>query len=356
MKKIVTAIGNPEIAQKLSKENNIEINYKDIQYKEGILEILENDNKINLIIINEKIPGKIEINLLIENILKINSQIKIYLILESKNIKIKNKNINIFNQINYEEIIKKIFEEDIQKRAIENEINLEKIPEEKIVKGEQGKNAIGNVEIERTDTKNQNIDEWCEDLSKLVVILGPENIGKSVIAVIVSFFVSKHKRVLLVDMDTENGNINTILQVKKNANKIQNISNNLDFICTENSIKNIEKNYDFIFIDNYNKNKLNENYKIIFISDGNLIGIEKSKKLLNKLNLIKIRNNILLINNYNKNSIDKKLLKNIFYEFNNVEKIKYSEKYNLIINNFNKINLNIFFNKKYKKIVQKIIN
>ena len=105
MQKILTAIGNPEIAQKLSKENNIEINYKDIQYKEGILEILENDNKINLIIINEKIPGKIEINLLIENISKINPQIKIYLILENKNIKIKNKNIIILIQINYEEIM-----------------------------------------------------------------------------------------------------------------------------------------------------------------------------------------------------------------------------------------------------------
>lgn len=356
MKKMLTAIGNPEIAQKLSKENNIEINYKDIQYKEGILEILENDNEINLIIINEKIPGKIEINLLIENILKNNSQIKIYLILENKNIKIKNKNIIIFNQINYEEIMKKIFEEDIQKKTIENEINLEKIPEEKIVKSEQEKTERKNLEIEKADIKNQNIYEWCEDFSKIVVILGPENVGKSVIAVIISFLVSKHKRVLLVDMDTENGNINTILQVKKNANRIQNISNNLDFICTENSIKNIEKNYDFIFIDNYNKNKLNENNKIIFISDGNLIGIEKSKKILNKLNLIKIKNNILLINNYNKNSIDKKILKNIFYEFNNIEKIKYSEKYNLIINNFNKINLNIFFYKKYKKIIQKIIN
>ena len=58
MKKILTAIGNPTIAEKLEKEENVEIIYKDIQYKEGILEILEKDNKINLIIINEKIPGQ----------------------------------------------------------------------------------------------------------------------------------------------------------------------------------------------------------------------------------------------------------------------------------------------------------
>lgn len=356
MRKILTAIGNPEIAEKLSKENNLEINYKDIQYKEGILEILENDNKINLIIINEKIPGKIEINLLIENILKINSQIKIYLIIENKNIKIKNNNIIIFNKINYEEIIEKIIEDDIQKKIIENKIILKKIPEEEITKSEQQKIEIKNIEAEKTDINNQDTEEWCEDSSKFVVVLGPENIGKSIIAVIISFLISKRKRVLLVDMDIENGNINTVFQVKKNANQIHKIANNLDFICTENSIKNIEKNYDFIFIDNYNKNKLNKNYKIIFISDGNLIGIEKSKKIINKLNLIKNKNNILLINNYNKNSIDIKILKNIFYEFINIEKIKYSEKYNLLINNFNIIDLNIFFNKKYKKIIQKIIN
>ena len=356
MKKILTAIGNPKIAEKLSKENNIEINYKDIQYKEGILEILENDNKINLIIINEKIPGKIEINLLLENILKINSKIKLYLILENKNIKIKNKNIIIFNQINYEEIIQKIIEDDIQEKIIENKINLKKIPEQEIIKSEQQTIEIEKEKETKEDRNYQEIEEDCEDSSKFIIVFGPENVGKSIIAVIISFLISRRKKVLLVDIDTENGNINTILQVKKNTNKIQKIANNLDFICTENSIKNIEKNYDFIFIDNYNKNKLNKNYKIIFISESNLIGVEKSKKVLNKLNLIKMKNNILLINNYNKNSIDIKILKNIFCEFNNIEKIKYSEKYNLIINNFNKINLNILFNKKYKKIIQKIIN
>lgn len=356
MKKILTAIGNPEISEKLSKENNIEINYKDIQYKEGILEILENDNKINLIIINEKIPGKIEINLLLENILKINSQIKIYLIIENRNIEIKNKNISIFNQINYEEIKQKINKEESDEIRNENKMNLEKIQEQERIKSEQR-----TIEIEKEDIKKENSnyeekEEDCEESSKFVIFLGTENIGKSIIAVIISFLVSKQKRVLLVDMEIENGNINTILQVKKNTNKIQKIANKLDFICTENNIKNIENNYDFILIDNYNKNKINENCKIIFISEGNLIGVEKSKKILNKLNLNKIKNNILLINNYNKNSIDLEILKNIFSEFNNIEKIKYSEKYNLIINNFNKINLNILFNKKYKKIIQKIIS
>ena len=268
MKKILTAIGNPEIAEKLSKENNIEVRYKDIQYKEGILEILENDRKINLIIINEKIPGKIEINLLIENIFKINSQIKIYLIIENKNIKIfTNNNIYILNEINYEKIKEKIIQEEIiSEQKVENKIEIK----------EQGKIEIKNVKKEKININNNYKEKLCEDESKIIVILGNENIGKSVNAIILAFFTAQQKKkVLLVDKDIENGNINTIFQIKKNVNKIQSISENFDFICTENSIKNIEKNYDYIFIDNYNKNELNKNNKIIFISGDNLIEIEK---------------------------------------------------------------------------------
>ena len=42
MKKIITAINNPTLNEKLKKEEYIEIIGKDIQYKEAILEILEN--------------------------------------------------------------------------------------------------------------------------------------------------------------------------------------------------------------------------------------------------------------------------------------------------------------------------
>ena len=59
MKKIITAINNPIINEKLKKEK-IEVIGKDIQYKEGILEILENNKEINFILIDEKLPGEIK--------------------------------------------------------------------------------------------------------------------------------------------------------------------------------------------------------------------------------------------------------------------------------------------------------
>ena len=45
MIKIITAVNNPNLNEELKKENDVEILFKDIQYKEGIIEILENKNR-----------------------------------------------------------------------------------------------------------------------------------------------------------------------------------------------------------------------------------------------------------------------------------------------------------------------
>ena len=45
MKRILTAINNPNLNEKLSQEKSIEIIGKDIQYREAIIDILEKENK-----------------------------------------------------------------------------------------------------------------------------------------------------------------------------------------------------------------------------------------------------------------------------------------------------------------------
>ena len=50
--KIIKSINNPKLNDELKNEKNIEIICKDIFYKEGILEILENEINIDYIIIN----------------------------------------------------------------------------------------------------------------------------------------------------------------------------------------------------------------------------------------------------------------------------------------------------------------
>ena len=58
MNKIVTAIGNKNINLKLKQEEKIEVIGEDIQYEDGILELLEKEININFLIISEEIVNK----------------------------------------------------------------------------------------------------------------------------------------------------------------------------------------------------------------------------------------------------------------------------------------------------------
>ena len=58
---IITAINNEKIFKELKNEKSINIISNDIQYKEGILEILEKNKNIQYIIINEDLNGQIKL-------------------------------------------------------------------------------------------------------------------------------------------------------------------------------------------------------------------------------------------------------------------------------------------------------
>ncbi len=89
MKKVITAIGNKNLNQKLKQENSLEIVTEDIPYKEGIIEFLEN-KQIDFLILSELLPGEIDLKELIEKIKNINSNIQIILFLEKKNQELEN--------------------------------------------------------------------------------------------------------------------------------------------------------------------------------------------------------------------------------------------------------------------------
>ena len=48
--KIITALENPKTNEKLKKETNFQIIGNDVQYQEGVIEILEKNLEVNLII------------------------------------------------------------------------------------------------------------------------------------------------------------------------------------------------------------------------------------------------------------------------------------------------------------------
>ena len=322
---IITAINDKKIYSELENNKHIKIISKDIQYKEGILEMLEENRNINFIILKEDLPGQIKNIELINKIKKINSKIKLIFILNKK-----------------EDIKENYFKKNNINYVYCSEINIKKILE------------IINIE------------------NKIISILGSCGSGKTINLLLMAELLSKNKRILIFE---ENKSVINLLKSRKTNEEIIEIKNNIfllninllkkekvltnkiDYKLIIDKINLIKNNYDYIFIEisNLYKYKLYEKIinKNIYILNSNLMEINKNKKTINYL--INKNNKLnLILNNYNSNSICEEILKNIFKnKIKILEKLKYNKNYNLIINN--KFNINYLYISTKNKIL-KIIN
>ena len=396
--KIITALENPKTNEKLKKETDFEIIGNDIQYQEGVIEILEQNLSINLIIISELLPGEIGFKKIIEKIKSINKEIEIIAILKDENEELKNYLIskgvfNIFynNKITINELIKTI--NNIFNLKKENEINeeiknLKRIilennkPNKKII-NKNIKNKylkIKNKILNKINSKNKIKLE--NNKNKIISIVGINGIGKSVFSSILAKSIN-NKKIILIDFDIFNQSINSIFNVKKtnknnSSNLMLRVNKNIDLLCAVDYLFDekfkVEKNrikklleeylnkYYLIIIDttsecffDYTKEILEKSDLIIFLAGGNLTELKKSKNLLDiyikkwKINKEKIN---IVFNKEDKNSVDNKILKTLFSDFNILEKIKLNNKFDLIVNNnLKKIDKKI--KKKFEKIIEK---
>lgn len=397
MKKIITALAEPQLNNELKKEKDFIVIGKDIQYQEGVIEILETEKEVDFLIISEALPGNEKIENLIEKIKQINNEVNIVIILENKkeelekNLYSKNVYLILYNKIEIKEIIKLIKnKKEDENEKIKKEINdLKKIIIEQNSKNKQN--------------KKQRIKEVKElnSQKEIICILGSGGVGKSIFTVnLAKSLIYSKKKILIIDFDILNNSLHTILGVKKYSEKISKkikennlikdkiglkelkikINKRIDLISGINllfdskyKINNIQFNnlfndvkrfYDVIIIDtssecffNYTKDIIKKSNINIFIVEPNLLEIQKSKNILKiykeEWNIDNNKINI-LFNKFNKNSIDINILKIIFSEYNIIGKIDINNKYNLIINkNANKIDKNI--KKEYLKIIEKYL-
>ena len=397
MKKIITALAEPQLNNELKKEKDFIVIGKDIQYQEGVIEILETEKEVDFLIISEALPGNEKIENLIEKIKQINNEVNIVIILENKkeelekNLYSKNVYLILYNKIEIKEIIKLIKnKKEDENEKIKKEINdLKKIIIEQNSKNKQN--------------KKQKIKEVKElnSQKEIICILGSGGVGKSIFTVnLAKSLIYSKKKILIIDFDILNNSLHTILGVKKYSKKISKKikENNLikDKICLKelkikinkridlisginllfdskykidniqfnNLFNDVKKFYDVIIIDtssecffNYTKDIIKKSNINIFIVEPNLLEIQKSKNILKiykeEWNIDNNKINI-LFNKFNKNSIDINILKIIFSEYNIIGKIDINNKYNLIINkNANKIDKNI--KKEYLKIIEKYL-
>ena len=132
--KILTALNNREIYNELKNEfedsNEYKILNKDIIYKEGVLEFLNNNSDINVLILNINIDGNIEVFDLIKKILEINKYIEIIAILKKEDIEIRKflssyniSKILIENNFTFNDLLKNITNNNqIKQKSIEKEL------------------------------------------------------------------------------------------------------------------------------------------------------------------------------------------------------------------------------------------
>lgn len=402
MKQIITALGNPLLNDKLSEEKEFKILTKDIQYQDGIFEILEKEEKIDFLILSEILLGENKIENLIEKIQEKNNQIKIIIILENKKEELENilylkgiKKIYYNNKVQIKEIISFIKNENkeenekiknelenLKELLIKNNINFEKekinnnllenkIDENKLKKNKLNKNKLNKIKIIKNNKKIN---------SKVISIAGTGGVGKSIITLNLSNILKEKKqKILIIDFDILNNSLHTILGVNQYSQKIKNKLQKNDLIQNKINIKElvikINKKVDLIsginllFDSKYKISsekiefileELKQYYDVIIIDTSSECFFDYTKNILNN------SDNILFLLEANLLEIKKanNLLK-IYIEEWNLKK----EKINIIINKYNenavddKIIKNIFseykilgkikFNKKYNILINK---
>lgn len=403
MKKIVTALGNPYLNHQLDKEEEFEIVTKDIQYQDGIFEILEKEEKIDFLIISEILLGENKIETLIEKIKEKNEQIKIIVILKNKQEELENKlylkgvdKIYHNNEVEIEEISSYIKREKENKQI---KLELENLKEILI------KNNIYSEEEnkKRENTVKEKIKLMKKENKKVISVVGTSGVGKSIITLnLANILKEKQEKILILDFDILNQSLHTILGVNQYSKKIKNKLQKNDLIQSKLKIKDLiikinkkvdlisginllfdnkykissqkiqfileelKQYYDIIIIDtssecffDYTKNILHHSDTLLFLLEANLLEIKKAKNLLAiyqeqwKIKEEKIK---IIINKYNENAVDDKIIKNIFSEYKILGKIKLNKKYNTLINkNFEEDIFTKNIKKEYKKITDKII-
>lgn len=348
--KIITAIGDPYLNDELKKYENLDVLCRDIQYQDGIIEIMLEREEIDLLIISDLLIGKCDFKTLINKILEIKKDLKIIVFL-------KEKNDDIEQFLN----VKKIYK--IYNFSQEDYICFF----ESFNKNEQKNNLEINNEISELKAiilkNNSKIKEKYKK-SKLLIFDGESGVGKTCLSVLFSRYLSsQNKKVLIIELENS---IEKILKIKKEENNVKNILKNIqpvekqlyllsDFSIILNKLNSlnvyeiekmmekIRNEFEYIILDfskntfiKYEKYLLKNSEDIIFIIEGDFLSLSKSLKTLEvyekdfKISKNKIK---IIINKLNKYSLKKADLEEYFYDYFCILNVYYNDIFTRVINN-----------------------
>lgn len=391
---ILTAILNENINYKLKEYEKINIKYDDIQYEEGLIEILENDSNIDILILNSIFYK----NIISKNLMKlINKETTIILIKLKEEVYEYKENVIQIENRNEDEMINEIiniisnkFEVEINKvssinylkeenEKIKNELEMLK----KIIEQKKEKKLFEKIKDfkKSKEIKEGNINKKSIKKGNIILFTGVPKTGKTVISSVVAENLSKYNKVLLIDVNFKEKDLITLFNKKKfnekeDENILIKINDNLDLLSdldivikdfrTDISSKldillnQLLYKYDYLIIDFNLENEnfifeyiLNKADKIFILIEGDLLNLKESKKAFEKItNVINKKLIQIIINKNNSRFIEKEVIENIL----NVKismLIDYSKKFIKFINTNGKT---CFRNRNIENLVNKIIN
>lgn len=338
--KILVALDNKEIKEKLNiKYGNKVYNY-DFSYKEDVIEYLKRYSDDYIILTRLDLPGNISY--------------KDY-ILSLKNLSDNSKLVIIVNKLNIDDR-KFLYANEIFNIIEGNEIDIDVIynqieTEDKVVY--------------KTIYKQPNEN----NTKRSIAVLGTNGAGKSFVSYLIANSIAKYtkKDVALISMDSKNscqeilGNINCIdyetseyiNEISKNEENVEKYVNqsnyykNLWYIISKNNynqknnnninikkfIENLENKYNYVVFDtstcylNPDVSQLIDWVdEIIFVINPNYISLKQAKFLLNFLrNSLNVKNNKIkvVVNKIGEFSLDIRQIKSILKLDNKIMNIKY---------------------------------
>lgn len=377
MKKILTAMGNETLNKELCRYAKFEVCEEDLFYQEAVLTEIE-QNKYEAIVLSGLLQGEFEISEFVKQIRIKNSTIRIVIVTDeiTSSFKRKMAELNVVDvfedsSVSIEEIVDALDREESIKEKSE---------------GLKQNSYITKKENSVIPVVNEIKQEYVTlQKQEVIVVTGTSGAGKSTIAVNFARMLAKktNAKVLLVDLDTLNGNIDEILDIHKvpqnvkivldenkkcglnyaveliNKNRFDtNIldelvirSGNLDVLTGNTSLhycQNVlnkdhyskileaaKEKYDFIIVDTSSNIFLDSlkwavqiATKVFFVTEANYLSMKKSTQLLNIFistwNVWKEKIKI-VVNKENLETLGVDVVEQILEEYEVIGKVKYME-------------------------------